>query len=139
MSRKERRIGVVGLGLIGGSFALAVRHRFPETYIAGFDARQSEMALAKRMGAINDMAPSVEWLAGQVDLLMLAVPVQAILPVLHAIRSVNRADLLISDVGSVKGVVADAFVSVFGELPPRAVLGHPIAGSEKKWYGGGTR
>ena len=36
------------------------------------------------------MAPSVEWLAGQVDLLMLAVPVQAILPVLHAIRSVNQ-------------------------------------------------
>lgn len=131
MELKVARIGVVGLGLIGGSFALAVRRYLPDVYIAGYDARLSEMTLAKRLGAIDELAPSVEWLAAQVDLLMLAVPVQAMRSVLAAIRSVNRPEVLISDVGSVKGVVEEAFNSVFGELPPRAVLGHPIAGSEK--------
>jgi 3-phosphoshikimate 1-carboxyvinyltransferase len=124
-------LGIVGLGLIGGSFALAARKALPGIRIAGFDMRASEMSLAKRMGAIDEAASSVDWLARHCDLLLLAVPVQAVRAVLEEIHLVHRPELLITDVGSVKGVVAQAFSEVFGCIPSRVVLGHPIAGSEK--------
>ncbi len=131
MANDLHRLGVVGLGLIGGSFALAARQACPGLWIGGFDTRPAELHLARRLGAIDEAAPSVDWLAANSDLLVLAVPVQAIVAVLEEVRHGAAPDLLITDVGSVKGVVAEAFRTVFGAVPPRAVLGHPIAGSEK--------
>ncbi len=127
----RRSIGIIGLGLIGGSLALAIKAARPETRILGIDTRQADVDLALRLGAIDVASESPATLAEQADVLVLATPVGAIRSVLQQLAPALRADQIITDVGSVKGVVAEAFIDVFGRIPPYLVMGHPIAGSEK--------
>lgn len=127
----RRSIGIIGLGLIGGSLALAIKAARPETRILGIDTRQADVDLALRLGAIDVASESPATLAEQADVVVLATPVGAIRSVLQQLAPALRADQIITDVGSVKGVVAEAFLDVFGRIPPYLVMGHPIAGSEK--------
>lgn len=127
----RRSIGIIGLGLIGGSLALAIKAARPETRILGIDTRQADVDLALRLGAIDVASESPATLAEQADVVVLATPVGAIRSVLQQLAPALRADQIITDVGSVKGVVAEAFIGVFGRIPPYLVMGHPIAGSEK--------
>lgn len=125
------RIGIIGLGLIGGSFALGIRQQLPSVHLVGFDARRAEAQLALRRGAVQTVASSVIELAADVDLVVLAVPVKALASVLSEIRDGGRQDLLITDVGSVKEAVEQDIRDIFGHMPAGVVLGHPIAGKEK--------
>lgn len=125
------RLLIVGLGLIGGSVALAARRAgFANTYL-GVDLALDERQGALALGVVDQASESLAELAPQADLILLAVPVLAIEPVLQALQPHLKADVILTDVGSCKAVVRDAAVQVFGELPARFVLGHPIAGAEK--------
>ncbi|WLQ14878.1 bifunctional prephenate dehydrogenase/3-phosphoshikimate 1-carboxyvinyltransferase [Hahella aquimaris] len=124
-------LAVVGLGLIGGSFAKAVKQRCLADKVIGYDRRDTEAALAVRLGVVDEAAPDLVTLASRADVIVLAVPVGAVAPVLEEMKPALRSDHILTDVGSVKGEIEKAFVSVFGEMPANAVLGHPIAGSEK--------
>lgn len=122
---------VVGLGLIGGSVALAARRAgFANTYL-GVDLAYDERQGAISLGVVDQVSESLAELAVDADLIVLAVPVLAIQPVLQALKPHLKPSAIITDVGSCKAVVLDAAVQVFGQLPPRFVLGHPIAGAEK--------
>jgi prephenate dehydrogenase len=116
------RVGIVGLGLIGGSVALGLRRRWPGLHVVGVD-RPEVSAAARRLGAVSDTRAALENLR-DADLVVLATPVPEILRCLEDARAANLGALL-TDVGSTKRhIVARA-----RELGVRFVGGHPVAGS----------
>lgn len=126
-----RRVAIIGLGLIGGSLASAIRaNRLAET-VAGYDKRPDELACGVELGVIDQAAGSIGQAVRGSDLVVLAVPVRAVRPVLSELKPSLEADAILSDVGSTKGSFVADVEAVFGCLPPRVVPGHPIAGSEK--------
>ncbi|WP_417228107.1 bifunctional prephenate dehydrogenase/3-phosphoshikimate 1-carboxyvinyltransferase [Amphritea sp.] len=125
------RVLVIGLGLIGGSLASALRsHRICRTVI-GYDRDSDELATGLRLGVIDEAAEDLLAEAARADVIVLAVPVKAIESVLAELKPVLRPETILTDVGSVKGNVVKAAERLFGELPARFIPGHPIAGSEK--------
>ncbi|WP_372612419.1 bifunctional prephenate dehydrogenase/3-phosphoshikimate 1-carboxyvinyltransferase [Halomonas sp.] len=134
MRLDESRILIVGLGLIGGSLAAALRAAGHEGPVISCDPDESELALGIEKGLIDGGEPRLAPLVEGASLIVLAVPVLAMASVMRELAGcMDRAapDLVITDVGSTKGAIRDAAIAAFGELSPRLVLGHPIAGSEK--------
>lgn len=131
MSFSTAHILVIGLGLIGGSFAQAAR-RLPKVQkVVGYDLNHEECELGLALGIIDDIAEDLEAEVRQADLVMLAVPVKAIERVLSQISPWLKADALITDVGSTKLNVIAAAERIWESLPPGFIPGHPIAGAEK--------
>ncbi|GAA3917996.1 bifunctional prephenate dehydrogenase/3-phosphoshikimate 1-carboxyvinyltransferase [Litoribacillus peritrichatus] len=126
-----KNVFVIGLGLIGGSFARAIKKADPSLHIIGYDRNQSEMEAALRLGVIDEVASDLVYGAEKAHLIMLSVPVKAMNKVLREVRDHISDQTIITDVGSVKGAVIDAVADAFGFLPRCFVPGHPIAGSEK--------
>ncbi len=126
-----KRVAVIGLGLIGGSLASAIRkHRLAQT-VTGFDQRVEELALGVDLGIIDEASTSLQQAVSGSDLVILAVPVRATRAVLEQIRPWLAEDAVLSDVGSTKSSFVGDVEAVFGEVSPRVIPGHPIAGSEK--------
>ena len=126
-----KRVAVIGLGLIGGSLASAIlKHKLAER-VTGFDQRADELAMGVDLGVIDEAAASLEQAVKGSDLVVLAVPVRATRTVLEQIRPWLGQDTVLSDVGSTKSSFVHDVKEVFGELSPRVIPGHPIAGSEK--------
>ncbi|WP_417596646.1 bifunctional prephenate dehydrogenase/3-phosphoshikimate 1-carboxyvinyltransferase [Oceanospirillum sp.] len=122
---------VIGLGLIGGSLALALRKAGLGGSIIGCDRDQSEVELAIKIGMIDHGSTRAEdWIA-EADLIVVSVPVIAMESVMMQLKPLLRNDTIVTDVGSSKGSVQTSAVKVWGGLPANFILGHPIAGSEK--------
>ncbi|HUR40577.1 MAG TPA: prephenate dehydrogenase/arogenate dehydrogenase family protein [Verrucomicrobiae bacterium] len=128
---KAPRLAVVGLGLIGGSLARALRSAGAVSDITGFDTDARQSRLAVELGVIDRSADNAAAAVGDADVVVLAVPVLRTAEVLHAIQPGLRKGAIVTDVGSTKqSVLADAH-AVFGAIPSWFVAGHPIAGTEK--------
>lgn len=126
-----QRVAIIGLGLIGGSLASAIRNSGVAAVVVGFDKRSDELALGLELGIIDDVAASVADAVTGSDLVVLAVPVRATRAVLEEIRPWLEADALLTDVGSTKTGFVQDVEAVFGGWYPNVIPGHPIAGSEK--------
>ena len=127
------RLAVVGLGLIGGSFAKAVRKAGVVGTIAGFDADALQMQRALADGVIDVAANSAAEAVQGADVVLLAVPVLATETALRELQPGLSANTILTDVGSTKQSVLAAVVEVFGRLPPRFIAGHPL-----RWLGQGA-
>lgn len=125
------RVLVIGLGLIGGSLASALRTRGICRTVVGYDRDKDELEAGLRLGVIGEAATDLLTAAAEADVIVLAVPVKAIEAVLAEILPVLRPDTILTDVGSVKGNVVKSATELFGHVPERFIPGHPIAGSEK--------
>jgi prephenate dehydrogenase len=118
------RVGIVGVGLIGGSIALALRRRVPSTHIVIVDRPDvAATALSRRLA--DAVAPSADTLA-DVDLIILATPIAAIVDALGAIGAA-RLTAIVTDVGSTKRHILEAA----HRSGVAFVGGHPMAGSER--------
>lgn len=126
-----RHLAVIGLGLIGGSFARALRAAGQVGRISGYDADPQQRETAMRLGVVDAIAESAADAVRDADVVVLAVPVLHTGEALRACWSAMRADAVLTDVGSTKQSVLEEVRRVCGELPPRFVPGHPIAGTEK--------
>jgi prephenate dehydrogenase len=126
-----KRIAVIGLGLIGGSLARAVRQAARAEVIVGYDPDPEQGRRAIELGVVDIAAASAAEAATGAELVVLSVPVLHTAEALRSVRGALGADAIVTDVGSTKSSVLADVVSVFGELPPRFVAGHPIAGTEK--------
>ena len=125
-----RQITIIGTGLIGGSFALALRkHKFAGR-IVGCD-RESALDRARMRGAIDDGTPNPGDAVRGSQLVMLATPVLAIIDLIERVGPALPANALLTDVGSTKTAIAERAVKVFGrKARQRFLAGHPMAGKE---------
>lgn len=135
MTYMLERVLVIGLGLIGGSFAIGLKKRALVKHVVGFDLNLSECQRGLQLGVIDEHADDLIKAAANADLIMLAVPVNAIESILIKIAPVLKPDTLITDVGSTKMNIIEAAQRVFNVLPSHFVPGHPIAGAEKSGVG----
>ncbi len=126
-----RQITIIGTGLIGGSFALALRKRKFAGRIVGCD-RESALKRAKMCGAIDSGSIEPADAVRGSQLVVLATPVLAIIDLIGRLGPGLPSSTLLTDVGSTKTAVAERALSVFGKNAGRRFLaGHPMAGKEK--------
>lgn len=125
------RIAIAGVGLIGGSFGLALKAAGHAGEIVGLGRDRERLARAVELGAIDRGETDAAAGAAGADVVLLAVPMGSMRAVLAALAPGLGGDTVVTDAGSVKGsFVADAR-AVLGSLE-RVVPGHPIAGTERR-------
>jgi len=125
-----RQITIIGTGLIGGSFALALRKQKFAGRIVGCD-RESALEKAKLQGAIDHGFVEPADAARGSQLVVLATPVLAIVDLIGRLGPALPASTLLTDVGSTKAAVAEQALKVFGKNAGKRFLpGHPMAGKE---------
>lgn len=124
------QLGLIGCGLMGGSFALALRRAGLVKRIVGYSKSPTTTERAREMGVIDVEAPSALLAVSGADIVLLAVPVAATEATLKAIRHMVNPDMLIMDVGSTKGDVIDAARRVLRDQIGCFVPCHPITGKE---------
>jgi prephenate dehydrogenase len=125
-----RRMVVVGVGLIGGSLALAARKRGLVEEIFGYGREEKNLRMAQRMGLIDGYFLRAEGFPKEVDLMILATPVEAIAPLAASFLPRLEPGCLVSDVGSVKAKIVRQMEKLLPSHIP-FVGAHPIAGSEQ--------
>ena len=126
----ELPIAVVGLGLIGGSLALALREAGVVDRIIGIDSNSETCDKALAMGMVDACCHSIADLP-EVGLLVLASPVNSFQSLAEECYQHLPPTTTISDVGSTKTNLLEAFACAYGELPAQLAPAHPIAGSER--------
>src|SRR3954467_6492278 len=124
------QLGLIGCGLMGGSFALAMKRAGLVKRVVGYSKSPSTTERARAMGVIDVEAPSALLAVSGADIVLLAVPVAATEATLKAIKHLVSKDMLIMDVGSTKRDVIDAARRVLREHVGSFVPCHPIAGKE---------
>ncbi|BBI61576.1 hypothetical protein HSBAA_28820 [Vreelandella sulfidaeris] len=130
----ESRLLIVGLGLIGGSLAAALRESGFKGQIAACDPDGNEIALGIEMGLIDTGGTHLYEQLRDASMVVLAVPVLAMESVMATLAEAlpyAARNVVLTDVGSTKATIRAYAEKVFGQVPTNMVLGHPIAGSEK--------
>jgi prephenate dehydrogenase len=117
------RLAIIGVGLIGGSIALAARERLGAS-VVGFDPSAQALATALQRGALDRAAAGIADAVSDAEAVFVAVPVGALAPAVGAALVAAGSDCVVTDVGSTKRAVVAAHDD------PRFVGGHPLAGAE---------
>jgi prephenate dehydrogenase len=124
------QLGLIGCGLMGGSFALACKRAGLVKRVVGYSKSPSTTERARQLGVIDVEAPSALLAVSGADLVLVAVPVAATEATLKAIKPLVTRDTLVMDVGSTKRDVVDASRRALREQVGSFVPAHPIAGRE---------
>ena len=124
------QLGLIGCGLMGGSFALALKRAGLVKRVVGYSKSPSTTERARQLGVIDIEAPSALLAVSGADIVLLAVPVAATEATFKAIRHLVGSNTLVMDVGSTKRDVVDAARRVLRENVGVFVPCHPIAGKE---------
>lgn len=123
-------IAIIGVGLIGGSLALALKKKYPYYSILGIDHSIDTLQTSLEQRVI-DLAMPLEQAVSQADILILCVPVGQTGMVLQACQPWLQAKTLITDVGSTKLSVINSARNILGKKISQFIPAHPIAGSEQ--------
>jgi prephenate dehydrogenase len=124
------QLGLIGCGLMGGSFALALKRAGLVKRVVGYSKSPSTTERARAMGVIDVEAPSALLAVSGADIVLIAVPVAATEATFKAIKHLATPNMLIMDVGSTKRDVVDAARRALREHIGSFVPAHPIAGKE---------
>jgi len=124
------QLGLIGCGLMGGSFALALKRAGLVKRVVGYSKSPSTTQRALSMGVIDVEAPSALLAVSGADIVLLAVPVAATEATLKAIKHLVTKDMLIMDVGSTKRDVIDAARRILRDHIGSFVPCHPVTGKE---------
>ena len=130
-----KRLCVIGVGLIGGSLALALKSSNACERITGCGRSTENLSKAVELGVIDDFNTDPAEAIKGCDVILLSVPMGRMQSLLEQIAPNLQDDAVITDVGSSKGSIIEAAREVFGELPAGLVPGHPIAGNENSGVG----
>lgn len=129
------RLAIIGLGLIGGSLARALRRpgqgQAQAGHISAFDRDEATLRQALAAGVINDASPDLKTAVEGADVIVLATPPAATAALLAEAGAALKPGAVLTDVGSVKGRLTVAARAALGQQLPRFVPGHPIAGTER--------
>lgn len=129
---RKLTFGFIGIGLIGGSIAKAIRRVLPESTIIVYNRRESSRTLALNDGTANIATDKVDSTFSQCDYIFLCTPVEKNVEYLSILKKIINDNCIITDVGSVKTNIHQA-VNALG-LEEHFIGGHPMAGSEKTGY-----
>lgn len=124
------QLGLIGCGLMGGSFALALKRAGLVKRVVGYSKSPSTTERARAMGVIDVEAPSALLAVSGADIVLIAVPVAATESTFKAIKHLVSPDMLIMDVGSTKTDVIQAANRALRQQVRSFVPAHPIAGKE---------
>ena len=124
------QLGLIGCGLMGGSFALALKKGRLVKRVVGYSKSPSTTERARQMGVIDVEAPSALLAVSGADIVLLAVPVSATEATFKAIRHLVGPNTLVMDVGSTKRDVVDAARRVLRDNLGAFIPCHPITGKE---------
>jgi prephenate dehydrogenase len=121
-------VAILGTGLIGGSFGLALRRHFPDISIVGYDRAEILQAALAR-GAVQEAAQDLANAVRGADLVYIALPIGATIEALPAIAAAAKDGALVTDTGSTKAAICRAAKNAFVG-GARFLGGHPMAGKE---------
>ena len=124
------RIAIFGVGLIGGSFALALKRARMAANIVGFGPGRASLNEALALGIIDEIGDSPAASVANSDLVLIAAPVAQTGPILRSIAPHLASSTIVTDAGSTKRDVVAAACAALGEKLAQFVPGHPIAGRE---------
>ena len=125
------RLAILGVGLIGGSLALAARAAGACGEIVGWGRRPQGLAEAQQLGVIDWGSTDLAEVVTGADVVVLAVPPGSMEPLFQGLVGLLAPTSVLTDVGSTKGSVVAAARRAFNPLPEGFVPGHPIAGIER--------
>ncbi len=125
------RICIIGVGLIGGSFVAGLKQTNQVKTVIGFSRQESHLRKAQEMGIIDEYSLDISQVLKQVQMVIIATPVNSFQAILEMIKPHIDESVIISDVGSTKGSVIQIAKLVFGQMPAKFIPAHPIAGKEK--------
>lgn len=131
-------IVIIGLGLMGGSVAKALKNKNPEIVISAFDHNDSALDLALDVGIIDKKISTLEEINNlepkDADIIIIAVPVIESLKVFDAINGLFNSDITITDTASAKSLISDHLEENYSS-PANIILSHPMAGSHNTGVG----
>lgn len=128
----KKKIGFVGLGLIGGSVAKAIRQYYPNYEIIAFDKNKETLALATQESVINVACTSIDDNFANCDYIFLCAPVSYNTAYLKQLKNYVNENCVLTDVGSVKSSIHKEIIAL--DMEKNFIGGHPMAGSEKSGY-----
>lgn len=131
-----KTIGFIGLGLIGGSIAKAIRKYHPDFHILAYDAVRENLAAALSDNIIDGVCEEKDSRFGTCDYIFLCAPVEVNLQYLEYLKSIRSPGCIITDVGSVKGIIHEKAEAL--GMEDCFIGGHPMAGSEKSGFSHST-
>lgn len=132
LNKKTFKFGIVGLGLIGGSLAKALREAFASSIIVGFNRRKEPRIMAISEKVCDIVTDKIDNSFSRCDYIFLCTPVEYNVDYLKLLKPYAVADTIITDAGSTKQRIHEAVCEL--DMEEHFIGGHPMAGSEKTGY-----
>lgn len=126
-----KSIAILGLGMIGGSLAAALKKRGYQGKISAWGRQRSNLSKGLEAGIVDTISEDIAAVAVTADIIVIATPTIVAENLFPILKQLELHDAYVTDVASVKGNLRAAAVDCFGAMPSNLVLGHPIAGSEQ--------
>lgn len=128
---QEKTVLVIGLGLIGGSLARAIKQEYPSVRIQGYDVDEVQMDVAESLDVIDGQVSHIEEGAGKADFIIIAAPVMASEEIFRRLLACEfQEEAIITDVGSTKREIMEK-AERFRGTAATFIGGHPLSGSHK--------
>jgi len=128
------KITIIGVGLIGGSLAKALKEKNLAKNVFGFGRDHSRLEEAKKCNIIDNYSTDIEEAVNQADIIVIATPVGTFQNIFNEVKPLIDDNVIISDVGSTKTNIVDIAKEVLGAKSQCFVPAHPIAGKEKSGF-----
>ena len=128
------KITIVGVGLIGGSLAKAIKEKNLAKTVFGYGRDRSRLEEAKKHNIIDDYSTQIEEAVNHADIIVIATPVGTFRNIFSEVKPLIANDVIISDVGSTKTNIVDIAKEILGDKSQCFVPAHPIAGKEKSGF-----
>ena len=128
------KITIVGVGLIGGSLARALKEKNLAKTVFGYGRDRSRLDNAKKSNIIDDYSTQIEEAINHADIIVIATPVGTFRNIFNEVKPLIANDVIISDVGSTKTNIVDIAKEILGDKSQCFVPAHPIAGKEKSGF-----
>ena len=125
------RICIIGVGLIGGSFAAGLKQSNQVNTIVGYGRNKANLIKAQELMVIDEYSLDISEALKDVDLVLIATPVNSFKAILEMIKPYITEQVIVTDVGSTKASVINIAKQVFGHMPKNFIPAHPIAGREQ--------
>ena len=128
------KITIIGVGLIGGSLARALKDKNLAKTVFGYGRDRSRLDDAKKSNIIDDYSTQIEEAVNHADIIVIATPVGTFRNIFNEVKPLIANDVIISDVGSTKTNIVDIAKEILGDKSQCFVPAHPIAGKEKSGF-----